>query len=253
MLTQTLPVTVLSFPAVRPVSGASIYDSLRSMDLFSQWPDADVLKLSSMGRERRLDKGDVLIRQDESNGRHLFLVMTGEATVTWEDAQGVELLLATLGTGDMAGEMELFDGGPNCATVRAATAVRVLAFHREDILRVLKEKPEHAMGFLGEISRRLRQSNRRITGICNHKTPRRVASILVSMLDERGVRMKDSDGRRCVLLRQRPTQRRIAELAGTTRETVSRLFTRWEGWCEDRNNDLMIYDEAKLRRMAGEE
>ena len=86
-------------------------------------------------------------------------------------------------------------------------------------------------------------------------TPRRVASILVSLMDEHGIRMKDSEGRRCVLLTQRPTQRRIAGLAGTARETVSRLFKRWEdtGLFSDRNGDLMICNEAGLRRMAGEE
>ncbi len=93
-----------------------------------------------------------------------------------------------------------------------------------------------------------------MAGICNQRVPRRVASVLVCMLDECGVRVKDMEGRHCVLLRKRPTQRRIAELAGTARETVSRLYTGWEneGLFEDRNGGFRVLDEVRLRRLAGE-
>ena len=227
---------------------ASTFECLRGMDLFSHMPDPDLLKLAAIARERRVNKGDILLRQDEAGGKILYVILEGEATVIWENAEGSESLLANLYSGDMAGEMELFSEGPHCATVCASKPSRLL-------LRGIREKPELALGFLAGISHRLRQSNRRMTGICNQKVPRRVASILVAMLDERGTRLKDAAGRRCVLLRDRPTQRRIAELAGTARETVSRVFAGWEssGWIEDRNGDFMVLDEVQLRHLAGEE
>lgn len=248
--------TSLSLPAFRArAASPSNFQCLRDMDIFSNCPDGDLLSLAALAHERRVRKGEILIRQDEPEGKHLFILLEGEATTTWEDAGGFESLLATLGPGDMAGEMELFGAELHGATVRATMPSRLLAIHRDDLMRGLREKPGLALGFLCGIARRLRQSNRRIAGICHQKTPRRVASILVSMMDEHGIRMKDSEGRRCVLLTQRPTQRRIAGLAGTARETVSRLFKQWEdtGLFSDRNGDLMICNEAGLRRMAGEE
>jgi len=118
----------------------------------------------------------------------------------------------------------------------------------------MQENPGLTLGFLGEMARRLGESHRRLAGIRNQRVPRRVACILVSMLDERGLRVKDSEGRSCTLLRQRPTQRRIAELAGTARETVSRLFTDWQssGLFEDRGGEFRVFNENQLRRLAGE-
>ena len=255
MIAQASPISTMSGSSL-PVKclRPSGFECLRGMDLFSDWPDADLRKLAAASRERRVDREEIIIRQDESGGKHLFVLLTGEATVIWENGDGRESLLATLHPGDIAGEMELFDSGPRCATVRATASTRLLMLHRDDLLRGLLEKPEWILGFMTEIAKRLRQSNRRVAGICNQRTPRRLASILLSLLDERGVRLKDPEGRRCLLLRERPVQKHIAELAGTTRETVSRLFAQWEtaGWMEDRNGDLMVYDEARLRRLAGE-
>ncbi len=248
------PVRPVSVPA-RDLSGPSLFECLRGMDLFSHLGDADLLTLAASARERRADKGDLLLCQDDPEGKHLLVLLEGEAVVTRESVEGEEALLATLGPGDMAGEIAIFDAQPQHASVRAVTAVRVLALRREDLLRGLRERPELALDFLCGMARRLRLCGRRIAGICNHRAPRRVASALHALMEERGIRLKDESGRRCLLLRNRPTQRCIAELAGTTRETVSRFLAQWEraGWLSDAHGDLMILDESWLQRLAGEE
>jgi CRP/FNR family transcriptional regulator len=214
-----------------------------------------LLALAAAGRERRADKGDLLLRQDDAEGRHLLILLEGEAVVMREGVEDDGALLATLGPGDMAGEIAFFDASPQPASVHAVTAARVLVLRRDDLLCCLRRHPELALDFLGAMARRLRLSGRRIAGICNHRAPRRLASALLALMEERGVRLKDDRGRRCLLLRNRPTQRCIAELAGTTRETVSRFLAQWEraGWLSDAHGDLMILDEGWLHRLAGEE
>ncbi len=241
--------------SLRPVpSRTPLFEKLRGMDLFAKLSDAELLRLAPAFRERRVMKGEIITRQDDSDGSHFLLLLEGEALVTREDAQGAESLLSLLRAGDLIGESELFDEGPRYATARATVPSALLSLHREEVLRGLKECPDWALGFMGEFSRRSRLFQRRMAGMSHQKVPRRVACILVSLLDEYGVRLKDSEGRRCALLKPRPAQRHIAGLAGTARETVSRLFSQWEksGWIEDREGGLMIYDEARLRAMAGE-
>ncbi len=255
MIAQTRPIpTRISFRSQNNYSTVKIFDCLRGMDIFSHLEDNDLFKLIAMAHERRLEKGSVIVRENESSGDHLYVILEGEAAMTWENGNGVESLLTTLRPGDTAGETELFGSGHRYATVRAATQVRLLSLHRDDLMRMLREKPELVLDFLGEMARRLSQSHKRVAGVCNQRVPRRIACILLSLFEEHGYRGKDPDGRNCVLLREHPTQRRIAELAGTARETVSRLFTSWEnsGWFEDRDGEFRVFDEEQLHRLAGE-
>ena len=255
MIVQTRPIpTRISFRSGNNFSTVKIFDCLRGMDLFSHLQDGELFKVIAMAQERRLEKGSVIVRENESSGNHLYIILEGEAAMTWENGNGVESLLTTLRSGDTAGETELFGSGHRYATVRALTPVRLLSLHRDDLMRLLREKPELVLDFLGEMAKRLSQSHRRVAGVCNQRVPRRVACILVSLFEEHGVRGKNNAGQSYVRLRQHPTQRRIAELAGTARETISRLFTSWEnsGWFEDCGGEFRVFDEEQLHRLAGE-
>jgi CRP/FNR family transcriptional regulator/CRP/FNR family cyclic AMP-dependent transcriptional regulator len=244
-----------ALPAGGP-SGASLFEALRGMDVFSQVQDKDLLRLTAMARTRRAAKGETLLGAGTADGRHLILLLEGEAEVIRESGDGGETLLATLREGEMAGEAALFDPlSPEDTALRASTPVKILVLQRDEVLRGLGECPGLALGILTEMARHLNQVHRRVAGICNQKAPRRIASALVALLDERGTRLKDAEGRRCLLLRRRPTQRAIADLSSTRRETVSRLLSSWQrlGWLEDRHGDLLVFEEARLRALAGEE
>ena len=244
-------------PIPYPEAGmtASLFEALRKLDLFSSLSDGDLLKLAALSRDRQIEKGEIIMRQDAAENEHLFILLQGSALAIWENSEGLESTLAALQSGDLIGELDLFDPSPSgWATVRATSPGRILSLRREDLLRGLRERPELALGFLCEMASRMRLMHRRVSGICHRKASRRLASALTALFEERGVRLKDSEGRRCLLLRGRPTQRVIAELAGLKRETASRLLAGWcrEGWMQDRNGDLMIFEEARLRALAGE-
>ena len=61
----------------------------------------------------QLDEGDLLIREGRP-GRELFLVVEGEAVVSLRDRP-----LATVGPGELVGEMALFGRAPTSASVYA--------------------------------------------------------------------------------------------------------------------------------------
>jgi CRP-like cAMP-binding protein len=120
-------------------------------------------------------------------------------------------------------------------------------------MQAMRDCPGLAPGFLGGMARQQRHLQRRVAGLCNQKAPRRLARALSALLEDRGIRLKDEAGRRCLLLRDTPTRRRISEMAGMARETVSRLLGRWEqcGWIATSRGELIVLDEGQLRRLAG--
>lgn len=105
------------------------------------------------------------------------------------------------------------------------------------------------MGLLVEMSKRLRKSNRQIGSLSTMSVYGRVAGTLLSLVEERGVRIHGTDGRMVTVIRNRPTQQQLAEMSGTTRETVSRVFSSLvkKHSISVMGKDLVILEESLLR------
>lgn len=246
MQTATSPIDTRS--QAHPLAAHQV---LRGVDLFTALDDKELRRLADFTRQRHCPRGETLLLENDAAGDHLFVVAEGEVSVTLDGGEGKETILALLKEGDFFGEMSLVDGSPRAATVRATETTRLISLRREDFRKALRENPDLSWTLLTELSNRLRHSNRKVSCLAHQKVAKRVASALAQLFEERGIRLRDEKGRRCVLLRHRPTQQHIAEMAGTSRETVSRLISAWEraGWLRDEGRDLFLLDEEALQAL----
>lgn len=111
-----------------------------------------------LGREYA--DGEVICRQGESGDR-MFVMQAGRAEVVRQDG-GSEVLLAELSTGDVFGEMAIFDRQPRSATVRAKGMARVLTLDKRSFLRRVHEDPSLAFNILRKMSMRIRALNQEV-------------------------------------------------------------------------------------------
>jgi CRP/FNR family transcriptional regulator, cyclic AMP receptor protein len=222
---------------------------LKGVDLFSALDDAQLDVISQMTIEKTFRKGDIILLEDDESNHSLFIIAKGEVKVVLTAEDGREAILATLKEGEFFGEMALLDGEPRSATVRAVEDARVLTIRREDFLASVRKQPDLALTLLGEMSRRLRKSNRQISSLALMKVYGRVAATLLQLMEERGMRTKTKDGKNIIIVRDRPTQQSIAEMSGTTRETVSRVlnFFQKKGYIVLDGKDLLILQEEELK------
>jgi CRP/FNR family transcriptional regulator, cyclic AMP receptor protein len=246
------------FPPSPPAGSGPIpaYDrrlaALRRVDLFSALPEAELRKVSESLMERSYPAGSAIVHADDPAGGHFFIVAEGEVAVVLETAEGKETVLAALQPGDFFGEMSLLDESPRAATARAVRATRLVLLRREEFRRHLRECPQMAFALLVEMNRRLRQSNRKVVGLSYRSMHARVAGAILGLMEEKGVRQREEGGVR-VLIRNRPTQQFLAEMAGTTRESVSRTLSAWgrKGWLKAKGRDLCILEEDRIKAFAG--
>ena len=82
--------------------------------------------------------GQVVVRQGEA-ADHFYIISRGEAEVVREEADGQELVISRLGSGQYFGEIGLLHGGKRIATVRAAGDLEVLAFDRKTFNTLMEE------------------------------------------------------------------------------------------------------------------
>ncbi len=222
---------------------------LKGVDLFSALDDSLLEVISKLLIEKNFRKGEIILVEEDDSNQSLFIIAKGEVKVVLTAEDGREAILATLKEGDFFGEMALLDGEPRSATVRAVEESRLLMIRREDFLENVRKQPELALTLLGEMSRRLRKSNRQISSLALMKVYGRVAATLLQLMEERGVRTKTKEGKNIIVVRDRPTQQSIAEMSGTTRETVSRVlnFFQKKGYIVLDGKDLLILQEEELK------
>ncbi|HVL81528.1 MAG TPA: cyclic nucleotide-binding domain-containing protein [Actinomycetota bacterium] len=123
---------------------------LRSVPLLSGSP-SELRELTSLGTEVDVAQGYVLMREDDP-GREGFIVLSGRASV---EVDGVEV--ATLGPGQIVGEMALLDRLPRSATVRAQTPMRLLTLSALEFSTLLDRCPTIRRGVMRMVAERLRR------------------------------------------------------------------------------------------------
>jgi len=192
---------------------------LKTVSLFWDLDKTELGYISDKMVSKKFENGN-LIFLEESEGKNLFFVVEGSVKVTRLSKDGREVILAMLNAGDFFGEMSLLDGEARSANVIALEKTEVLSLNREDFLVVLHDYPKIAIQLLKEMTSRLRKSDRQIVSLSLSDAEKRIALCIVRFADEQGV-IKNGQ----VTIPKIPIQQDIANMAGTSRETVSRAMS----------------------------
>jgi len=192
---------------------------LKTVSLFWDLDKIELGYISDKMVSKKFENGN-LIFLEESEGKNLFFVVEGSVKVTRLSKDGREVILAMLNAGDFFGEMSLLDGEARSANVIALEKTEVLSLNRNDFLVVLHDYPKIAIQLLKEMTSRLRKSDRQIVSLSLSDAEKRIALCIVRFADEQGI-IKNGQ----VTIPKIPIQQDIANMAGTSRETVSRAMS----------------------------
>ncbi|MBC8338488.1 MAG: cyclic nucleotide-binding domain-containing protein [Rhodospirillales bacterium] len=114
--------------------------------------------MNSQGDYKRVtfDKGDVLLREGE-NGEKVYLILKGSVDVCKGYFGDAPRSIASLGKGNVVGELALFDGSPHVATVVAAEPTEASAMSRKEFQQMVDDMDPVMKGIVGMMVLRLRQ------------------------------------------------------------------------------------------------
>ena len=191
---------------------------LRTVPIFSELTDEDIVSLSRLAIRKRYAKDAVVFFENEE-GDFFFMILDGRIKVTILGDDGREVILSLLGTGDFFGEMALLDNEPRSATAIAVEESELLSLHRTDFQGVIGDNLAISIALIKVLTARLRKANHQISTLALLDVYGRVARVILDMAREEGRRLKD--GR---IAFRRATHQEIANRIGTTRETVTRML-----------------------------
>jgi CRP-like cAMP-binding protein len=188
--------------------------------------------LAEGGRSVRLQRGARLFSRGDTSDA-AYAIIAGEVEVVIEGMDGRPVWLARLGSGTVIGEMGILDGSPRSADANATRNTELWRIERKLVTEALLAEPGAALALLGEMARRLRDTDALVERTSSMELGKRLARLLLDEGSSGKIIYNQSD---------------IAHLIGASREAVNRKLASWrkEKWIEIDNMGLHILDRPAL-------
>jgi len=222
-------------------------DFLKSVNIFSDLSDSELKSIQELCKTRKYPKNSMIILEEEM-GDVVFIVMSGTVKITRVNDEGKEVILAMLGSGEVFGEMAILDGESRSANALSQENCEVVTINREDFLNLLKTNNKVSLNLMTEFAIRLRKSDQQIEALSLDDAEHRIGVSILNLAEELGVIRQG-----VVTVDNLPYQQDIANMAGTSRETVSRVMKIFEdrGLITKTGHKLSIPDYAFFKRIFG--
>lgn len=152
----------------------------------------------------------------------LYVVLRGRVNLVRMGDGGRDLILSTLGPGDVFGESCAFDQTGMSTSAVAATPVELLRVPADVLAVHVRREPETMVALMRLISDKLRDIENVASSLALHDVEERLRRTLVRLVRRQGRRAPTSGG---WILAPVPTQSELARMVGSCRETVSRTLS----------------------------
>jgi len=193
---------------------------LKDINVYDEISHQDVRKAHSSKVCRNLEKGEVISEPDECEGK-VFIVESGQVRLYKLSIDGREQTLDILSSGAIFGDI-VFEKGEKADCAFAAAEDKkacVCIISKEDFLNLLKDKPSLAIKIISDLASRLKTAQQKIANLSLSDAKMRLLSELVRLGKSFGTESANK-----ITIKRRFTHEQLANLIGTTRETVTKTL-----------------------------
>jgi len=127
---------------------------LKSIDLFSEISEKDLLILATQLSELEYEKDTQIIKQGEL-GTSMYIIVRGEVEVIIDNE-----VVTRLGEKSIFGELSALDPEPRSATIRTTRDSLVFKIESSIIYNLISEHVDVAKGIIKILCRRVRQKSK---------------------------------------------------------------------------------------------
>lgn len=213
--------------------------------LFEHVSAEDARQLLPYLQRKTFAKGEYIFHEGDED-TNMYIIEHGRIKLTRESYDQRVQLLSIWGAGEIAGEIPVFDphGGPRTASaVSMVHNTTTLSLTSEVLFSWLGEHPRVAVNMLQVLANRLRKNNERISELVFMDVPARLAKTLLDLAKRFGEPSVQG-----LVVPHDLTQEELAQLVGTSRETVNKAlmdFTN-RGWITREGRTIIIYQPGNL-------
>jgi CRP-like cAMP-binding protein len=207
---------------------------LRKVTLFVDLPQQALVELLPHLETREARRRDPIYGSLEPS-RSVLLVHGGRVRLSKVSADGKELTLAYRGPGELFGEQALLGEVPRGEAAEAVETALLSVVNREAFDALIRREASLGYKLSRMIEQRRRELELRLETLVWKDVHAKLAELLLGLGREHGI--EDSRG---TLLSLKITHQELANLIGSTRETVSLTLSQFK------RSGLILMDERKI-------
>ncbi len=229
--------------AAKSVDIHQLASFLKGVELLNGLSAEDLLRVAKMCQLVRFRRAERIFTASQP-GACLYVVMAGRVKIFGSSAQGRSKTFAYLEPGDIFGEMSLIDEEARSASASALEDSVLIMLKSDEYRKLMLSRPTIALAVLKTMTLRLRKANKEIEGLSFNNVLGRIAQILIDLGERYG--KKTDEG---IRIDMALSHKELAEMAGTAREVISRVISRFRriGCVRFSDNKLIITDHEKLK------
>ncbi len=180
-------------------------------------------------------------------GQAVFFVNGGRIKISKVTRDGKELTLAYRGPGEIFGELVMIDGGPREEMAEAMENALITELERGEFERLVQKEGMIGFRLAKVIAQRRRDVENKIEQLIFKDVNAKLAELLLRLAAEYGI--EDSRG---TLVSLKITHQEMANLIGSTRETVSLTLSQFKrkGLIQTEGRKVILADRDGLRALA---
>jgi CRP/FNR family transcriptional regulator len=202
------------------VSAARQQTAPTPSDFLGSLHEAEREALHALGTHRNYAKGEAVFRVGDP-GAHVYFLETGRVKIFQPSESGREVILWFCLPGEIFGLAEVARGGGRVVGAQACESSRVLAVSRDAFKGFVASRPRAALLSMQVLSSRLRGLSDVMVNLIADDADTRIAKLILRL----GARYGRREGR-VIHLDLPLTHQEIADMVGTTRQTVTSTLSR---------------------------
>jgi CRP/FNR family transcriptional regulator, cyclic AMP receptor protein len=197
--------------------------------------------------ETRYGKGDFIFREGDP-AEYFHIVKEGTVKCVKSTPDGKECTLKMLMPGDLfCCDAAAFNGACHPGSAQPMGDVSILRMPKKAYFSMLRRSPDAALEIIKYLGNRLHEAQEKTKILALDRADQRLAALLIDLGARNGV--KEPEG---IRLTMRLTRQDMANMVGTTTETVIRIMSRFK---RDRlvsgtANRLVILNLDRLKTLA---
>ena len=221
--------------------------TLKASRLFCNLPETALREFEAIRSASAYPKGAVLFAEGQTP-RGIFILCKGEAKLSICESEGKTLILRIAEPGEVLGLSATVSGKPYELTAETLVPCQTAFVKREDFLRFLGQHSVACFRVAEQLSEKYTTACHEIRSLgLSHSAVQKLAKLLLDWSARNGTARKDESRLKLAL-----THEEMAEMIGTTRETVTRMFSQLKKQqiVNAKGATLFIRNKAALERIA---
>ncbi|MBI3750748.1 MAG: Crp/Fnr family transcriptional regulator [Chloroflexi bacterium] len=220
---------------------------LRELELFGGLSEADIEAIGHSTTMTHCQPGQVILSPDDPPDR-IHILKRGRVRVYRVTPDGKQLTLDIYEPGTILGDMRLLgqDRVPE-AYAETIDAAVVCTITPDELRRLVERYPLVGVNIITFLSRRLQEAERELEAMAYQRVGQRLARRLLDLAHRFG-----SETAAGTLIQARLTQQELAEMIGTTRETLAHTLAdfRRRGLLDTTKHRVVIRNAERLAELA---